>query len=39
MADQPNPSLLQIEPAGDRVRSVLTLGFPGGDVDGRTRRS
>src|SRR5215831_11651625 len=26
------PALLQIEPAWDRVRNVLTLGFPGGDV-------
>ena len=26
------PALLQIEPAWDRVRNVLTLGLPGGDV-------
>lgn len=26
------PELLQIEPAWDRVRNVLTLGFPDGDV-------
>jgi len=26
------PALLQIEPAWDRVRNVLTLGFPHGDV-------
>jgi uncharacterized protein YcbX len=26
------PSLLQIEPAWDRVRNVLTLRFPDGDV-------
>jgi uncharacterized protein len=26
------PALLQIEPAWDRVRNVLTLGFPDGDV-------
>jgi uncharacterized protein len=26
------PALLQIEPAWDRIRNVLTLGFPDGDV-------
>jgi uncharacterized protein len=26
------PALMQIEPAWDRVRNVLTLGFPDGDV-------
>ena len=27
-----NPALLRIEPAWDRVRNLLTLGFPDGDV-------